>query len=161
MKLEKILVPVDLSERSPEAVELALFYAAKFGASLDLVYVWQPPTYVAPDVMVDLPGWNMVSLENYARTSAGRDLEELVARVKPPENVKVRSRIVVGRPADQILSIAEREGMDLIVIATQARNALSRALLGSVAREVATHATCPVLTVRHVRATAPAAEPQG
>lgn len=149
MKLEKILVPVDLSERSPQAIETALFYAAQAKAALEVVYVWQPPTYVAPDVMVDLPGWNMVSMEKYARSAAGKDLEELVATIKAPPEVKVRSRIVVGRPADQILTIAEQEGFDLIVIATQARNALSRVLLGSVAREVATHARCPVLTVRH------------
>lgn len=150
MKLEKILVAVDLSERSPQAIETAVFYASRFNATLEVVYVWQPPTYVAPDVMVDLPGWNMVSLENYARSSAGRDLETLVAGIAA-KDVKVKSRIVVGRPADQLLAIAEREGFDLIVIATQARNALSRVLLGSVAREVATHAPCPVLTVRHLR----------
>lgn len=50
-------------------------------------------------------------------------------------------------PADRILSYAQRERVDLIVVGTHGHTGVTRVLLGSVAERVARTSTCPVLTV--------------
>lgn len=47
-----------------------------------------------------------------------------------------------------ILNYAESENLDLIVIGTRGRSGITRMLLGSVASEVVTYATCPVMAVK-------------
>jgi nucleotide-binding universal stress UspA family protein len=54
----------------------------------------------------------------------------------------------VGEPAAEILSYAERSGVDLLVLGTHGRTGLEHALMGSVAERVVRKAHCPVLTVR-------------
>lgn len=65
------------------------------------------------------------------------------------EGIRAQTKIVVGRPADQILSFAKREKIDLIVIgSTRLKGLLRIKGLGSVSRNVAEKSLCPVLTVR-------------
>jgi nucleotide-binding universal stress UspA family protein len=63
--------------------------------------------------------------------------------------VAVSSRVVrSGRPFAAIVEAARRRRADLIVLGTQGRSGVRGAVLGSVAERVASHARCPVLTVR-------------
>lgn len=83
---------------------------------------------------------------------AARDqlVEELRALRSPLDaaGLAVTSEAVQGRPADAIVATAERIGADLIVTGSRGRGRLRSMLLGSVANEVASHATCPVLVAR-------------
>lgn len=147
MKLEKILVAVDLSEASPKVLEEAFLLAQRFDAVVDVVYVWPPPTYVAPDAVLMVPGWDPASIGEYARGEAEKDLEKVLAQVPYP-GLNVRSRVVAGRAPDELIAIAGREGFDVIVLGTHGRSGLAKLILGSVAQEVVSRAPCPVLTVR-------------
>ena len=51
LAFRRILVPVDFSETSRLAVQTAMELGARFGASIDLVHVWEPPP-LRPDLMV-------------------------------------------------------------------------------------------------------------
>jgi nucleotide-binding universal stress UspA family protein len=62
--------------------------------------------------------------------------------------VLVEHRVAEGDPAEEVLRLAEREGCDLIVMATRGRTGLGRLWLGSVAEEVVRNAACPVVTAR-------------
>jgi nucleotide-binding universal stress UspA family protein len=64
-------------------------------------------------------------------------------------------RMVIGDPAAGLLLTAEEAQADLIVVGTHGRTGLSRAVYGSVARNVMLHAPCSVLVVRKVRAGQP------
>jgi nucleotide-binding universal stress UspA family protein len=55
---------------------------------------------------------------------------------------------MIGSPATAIIEMAEREDVELIVMATHGRTGLLRVLMGSVAEEVVRKAKCPVLTVK-------------
>ncbi|MDE3192298.1 MAG: universal stress protein [Chloroflexota bacterium] len=55
----------------------------------------------------------------------------------------------VGDPAREIVNAAVRSETDVIVMGSRGRTGLERLLLGSVARNVLTHAPCSVLVVRH------------
>ena len=56
--------------------------------------------------------------------------------------------IVAGHPANQIVYRAEQNGVDLIVVGHRGRSFFERLLVGSVSKQVLTHAHCPVLVVR-------------
>ncbi|MBU6423181.1 MAG: universal stress protein, partial [Chloroflexi bacterium] len=60
-----------------------------------------------------------------------------------------RDESAVGDPAREIVNAAGRAESDVIVMGSRGRTGLERLLLGSVARNVLTHAPCSVLVVRH------------
>ncbi|MBN1205817.1 MAG: universal stress protein [Myxococcaceae bacterium] len=142
----RILVPVDLSEGSQTLIEYAIQFATPFNASLELIHAWEPPQYVAPDLLVAAPGWNSQSLEQVAVDSASKELNALVAKVKSG-NVPIKHRVVVGEATSTLLRIAEEGKHDLIIMGTHGRRGLPRLLLGSVAQKVVARAHCPVLTL--------------
>ena len=142
----RILVPVDFSEGSLGLVEYALQLARPFNAEIELIHVWQPPQYVAPDLLVAAPGWSSQSLEQVAVEAASKELSNLVAKVKDPAR-PLKHRVVVGEAASTVLSVAEEGKHDLIIMGTHGRRGLPRLLLGSVAQKIVARAHCPVLTV--------------
>jgi nucleotide-binding universal stress UspA family protein len=141
----RILVPVDLSEGSRAIVEYALKVAQPFNASIELLHAWEPPQYVAPDLLVAAPGWNPQSLEKTALEAARKELETLVGQVQSPK--PLTWRLEVGEPGATVLRVADQGGFDLIVMGTHGRRGLPRLLLGSVAQKVIARAHCPVLTL--------------
>ncbi|MFL5349661.1 MAG: universal stress protein [Hyalangium sp.] len=142
----RILVPVDFSEGSLGLIHYALQLARPFNAELELIHVWEPPQYVAPDLLVAAPGWNSLSLEQVAVEAATKELNDLVAKVKEAPS-PLKHRVVVGEAASTVLRVAEEGKYDLIVMGTHGRRGLPRLLLGSVAQKIVARAHCPVLTV--------------
>jgi len=61
---------------------------------------------------------------------------------------QVREALRLGKPADEILTVAKQEKADLIVTGAKGLGAISRVLLGSVSTRVVQHAKCGVLVVR-------------
>ncbi|PTL85667.1 universal stress protein [Vitiosangium sp. GDMCC 1.1324] len=141
----RILVPLDLMEGSRNIVDYAIQLARPFNASIEVMHAWEPPQYVAPDLLVAAPGWNPQSLEKTALDAARKELETLIGSFKGP--VPITHRLEVGEPAGAILRVAELGGFELIVMGTHGRRGLPRLLLGSVAQKVITRAKCPVLTL--------------
>jgi nucleotide-binding universal stress UspA family protein len=142
----RILVPVDLSEGSQGLIEYALQLAKPFNASIEVIHAWEPPQYVAPDLLVAAPGWNSQSLEKVAVDTASKELAGLVAQVKNTP-LPIKHRVVVGEAASTILRVAEEGKHDLIIMGTHGRRGLPRLLLGSVAQKIVARAHCPVLTL--------------
>ncbi len=142
----RILVPVDLSEGSWGLIDYALQLARPFNASIDIINVWEPPQYVAPDLLVAAPGWNAQSLEAMAMDTAKRDLDALVRKIENPP-VPIKYRVEVGEPASTVIHAAEHGKYDLIVMGTHGRRGLPRLLMGSVAQKVVARAHCPVVTL--------------
>ena len=64
------------------------------------------------------------------------------------EGVSASSRVEVGTPAEAIISLAEREKFDLIILGSRGYSQLRRLIVGSVADKVMEHAPCPVLIFR-------------
>ncbi len=142
----RILVPVDLTVGSRAIIDYALQIARPFNASIELMHAWEPPQYVAPDLLVSAPGWNPQSLEKTALDAARKELESLLSQMEaPPQSLS--QRLEVGEPGAAILRVAEEGGFDLIIMGTHGRRGLPRLLLGSVAQKVIARAPCPVLTL--------------
>ncbi|MBT8496159.1 MAG: universal stress protein [Deltaproteobacteria bacterium] len=68
----------------------------------------------------------------------------------PGENIHHFVHCRIGRPAKELIGLADETGADLIVVGTHGRKGVTRLVMGSVAEKVVRHGTCPVLVVRDI-----------
>ncbi|HVC71471.1 MAG TPA: universal stress protein [Acidimicrobiales bacterium] len=142
---EKIVVGVDGSEPSREALEWAARQAELTGARLSVVTAWafaeEPtPFGIVPPILH----------ESESVQEARRDLEEVVAAVRLRHRlVDVQTGVVMGRAAEVLIKAAQ--DADLLVVGSRGRGALAGMVLGSVSEHCVRHAPCPVVVVRPVR----------
>jgi universal stress protein A len=142
--IKSILVPIDFSIHSKNALKYAIPLAEKFRASLHLVYVVEPTIYPA-----DL-GFGQVVLPGVEEELREKGAEELQALMDKEIGGRVKSSCAVrtGNPHQEILREAEERGVEMIVVATHGHSGVEHMLFGSTADRIVRHATCPVLTVR-------------
>lgn len=144
---KKILVCTDGSENAVHAAEAASELAWKFGADVILLNVVNPSPLVAPYVLAVEAAPNSDVILQYAEESQRAVLEHAVAPFKR-EGIKLTTRAEIGQQVDCIISVAEEEKADLIVMGSRGLGGFQRLLLGSVSDGVLHHAHCPVLIVR-------------
>lgn len=150
--IRRILVPVDFSPCSRSALEYAAMLATRFGASIDVLHVWEPPAYVPIDTALATIGTGPPqTLVQIAHAEATEDLQALISRLGKPEGGEVGGRIASGDPVDVIVKTASSVPYDLIVMGTHGRSGVRHLLMGSVAERVLRRAPCPVLTFRDPR----------
>jgi nucleotide-binding universal stress UspA family protein len=142
--LERILVPVDFSDCSLDALGYAIEVAQQAKASLMLLHVLEPVSYG-----LDFDLGHIRSRED-VRESWTKRLEELASTHQHP-NMPIEYRLRGGFPADSILDSAQTLPCDLIVMGTHGRRGISHAISGSVAEAVLRKARCPVITVRSTK----------
>jgi universal stress protein A len=145
-----MLIAVDFSEPSRMALVWAFDYATRAPCEVHLVHV------VENRVGEAFRG-HQVDRVSKELAEVTREVDEELKRMLPdPDERAMLGRIVrhvaYGKPATEILAIAERLGADLIVIGTHGRGGLAQLVLGSVAEKVVRHAPCPVLVSKHGRA---------
>ena len=143
---KKILVPVDFSEASRLALEQALQLGKVCAAQVDLLHVWEPPNYLSPDIMLSVPGWSAISLEDFSVREARKAVQLFLEQSDHP-SLALTTRIDSGEPSATILRVA-KEGYDLVVMGTHGHSRLHQFFLGSVAQRVVAESPVPVLTVR-------------
>jgi nucleotide-binding universal stress UspA family protein len=142
--LQKILVPIDFSEHSKNALKYAIPFAQQFKASLDLIYVVEPTIYPA-DFSFGQIGFPNV--EEELRIRGTQELENLISR-EIAGKVPSRKVVCIGKPFYEINLYAEEHKIDLIIIATHGHSGMEQILFGSTAEKVVRKAPCPVLVVR-------------
>ena len=142
VRLKKLLVPIDFSEPSFNALKYAVAFAGRFDASICLVHVVEPASFLN-DV-------RNVPLAVSDREVANKLHHKLVmlARKEIDPLTPVHPLVCIGKPSDEIVRTAKTFKADLIIIATHGRTGFKRAFLGSTAERVVRHAPCPVLVVR-------------
>jgi nucleotide-binding universal stress UspA family protein len=146
MAFQKILVPVDYSANSRVSLELAVTLARTFSATLEIVHVWDRPTYLTEALMVD-HGAGQRRLTDLIVENAEHDMQTFLNEVSLPADIPYHQHLLSGDPASELLHEVERGGYDLVVVGTHGRSGVSRLLLGSIAEKLVRHATVPVLTV--------------
>ena len=142
--LRKIICPMDFSEPSFEGLKAATELAQKYSAELILINVVQPMQPVGPPGVP--PSYTIHEYFNELTAAAQKSFEEVVDD-RIPEGVTVRTRVLRGHAADEIVREAETEGADMIVTATHGWTGWRRFVFGSVAEKIVRLSTCPVLTV--------------
>lgn len=139
--VHRILVPVDFSDCSLEALEYAALLAQRSGSSLSLLHVLEPVSYGLDFTL---------SHEQQRKEMRERLTQRLAGFVEALAGAKITadSHVRGGLPADSILDSARTLSADVIVMGTHGRRGVSRALSGSVTEAVLRQSRCPVLTVR-------------
>jgi len=143
-RLKNILVPIDFSNSSKRALRYARSLGKQFGARLILLHVVE--RRLRPK------GYLIVPPEREAGSAAR--MNEREARLANLSEREIRSRsraaiiVQMGEPWEEIVNLAKRRHIDLIILATRGLAAFKHALLGSTAERVVRHAPCPVLVVR-------------
>ncbi len=142
--LERILVPIDLTDRSHAAIECAVALAQHFDAAVDILYVWRMSDYV-PESLIAAASES--AFDTYAAHEASLQLDTFLSSV-PLENIQVQTCLACGDVSETILEFAASEHHDLIVVGNPVKNRWTKLLGGSVADSVMNKAPCPVLSVR-------------
>jgi nucleotide-binding universal stress UspA family protein len=142
--IRRILVPVDFSDASKEAVLHAREIAQTYGAEIELLHVVEEVIYPSAYGIGDayFPTQNV--LQKVEATLGDMAREEIGY-----EHVSISA--VVGYAPLSIIDYAEKNEIDLIVIATHGRAGFDRLLMGSVAERVLRRAPVPVLVVKPER----------
>ena len=152
-----LLIPLDGSPLAEQALPVALALAARFGHTVTLLRVAQPPY-----VVTGIGGSVYAELALGMRDQIHEEAQAYLAAVRESlqtADVDVRMQVAEGDPAaDVILQIVDELGVDTIVMSTHGRTGLSRWVFGSVAERVLRSASVPVLLIR---AAAPAPAPGG
>jgi nucleotide-binding universal stress UspA family protein len=160
-KFSKILVAIDGSEPSMEAADYAIVVAKQYDAALVALHVLPeevryrdeldrlsantdvsslPPATIPIKGTIELSRWE--AEENWFSKIRKNARENSIANFS--SDVVVANKSVVA----EIVSYAESNNIDLIVIGTRGKSGFKKLLLGSVASGVVTYAHCPVLVIK-------------
>jgi nucleotide-binding universal stress UspA family protein len=144
--IQNILVPVDFSEMSIQAINTATRLVRRFGASTHLAHVRQfayASGFLPAPPMDPFP---VMPHEPDAEKNAAKDLHMLARECDVP---LATCHILSGGPAfDEICRVAQKIPADLIVMPTHGRTGLKHVFLGSTAERIVQHSPCPVFVVR-------------
>jgi nucleotide-binding universal stress UspA family protein len=142
---EKILVPLDGSKHSLNALGKAIEIAKKFEGKLTLIHAYTirlvslPKEYAHAETtpeMVEVSG-----------DAGAKLLADAKAKAKAA-GVDVETLLVVGPAVETIIEASENGEFDLIVIGARGLSPIKEIVLGSVSHGVTAHAKCPVLVVK-------------
>jgi nucleotide-binding universal stress UspA family protein len=148
-RIKKILVPLDGSERSEQALPPALALAQQCDAELLLLRAMayhQMSVYDPMGYALAWPEEVTGRLQAEAEAYLQRHQQRLAAAA-----VDVRTLVITGDEAGLIVDTAAAEGVDLIVMATHGRTGVGRWVFGSVTARVLEEAACPVYVTRSSR----------
>jgi len=142
----RIVVGVDGSPPSQEALAWAMRQAELTGASVDAVIAWHDPVVIG-----GMPHGPVAVLEQAAFGEfAANVLSTSVREVSAHSTVKVNPVVKRGNAAQVLIDGAARA--DLLVLGSRGHAGFAGALLGSVSQHCVQHAPCPVVIIRGSRA---------
>ena len=142
LRISTILVPLDFSSASMQALKYTILLAEQFKAAIHLVHV-QPV-----DSLTEISQAGHLMLDCVDAIAL---MQDRLAEVQEKHDVRFwpdNCHVVSGRPFDEIVKLAREIEADLIVLPTRGYSGLKHVLLGSTAERVVRHAPCPVLVLR-------------
>ncbi len=138
LSMNTVVVPIDFSDESIEAVDTALEIADQ-ASNIHLVHVLPDPGHSVPEVARSV-------LENEERQE--QVTQALRERLRDAKYSGLQIIVEIGDPGQCIVDYAENIQAELIVTPTHGRTGIKRLLIGSVAERVVRLAHCPVLVLR-------------
>jgi nucleotide-binding universal stress UspA family protein len=140
----KIVVGVDGSEESKNALRWALEEARLRSAEIVAVHAWEaPPTVPEPG---PAPGFDLVGILPQVRQGAEQLATTVVEEVVGDSDVTVKPMAIEGPPASVLVEAAG--DADLLVVGSRGHGGFTALMLGSVSQKLAQHSPCPLLIHR-------------
>jgi nucleotide-binding universal stress UspA family protein len=140
-RFNKILCPVDFSDYSELILRYGSVFAQTHGAGILLLYAIPEIENILGFASIDPPDYKRLREKAFERT------RELSSELIAPQ-IKSELLVEIGPAAGTILSVADRQKADLIVVATHGLTGYERFLLGSVAYKLIHTSDIPLLVVR-------------
>jgi nucleotide-binding universal stress UspA family protein len=142
--MKSIVVGTDGSETAERALREAADLARATGACLHIVTAYERASgaHVGGEDTPERASWMVgpdAQVDSVLENAAG----ELHA-----EGMEVQKHARPGDPADALLTVADEQDADLIVVGNKGMTGAKRFLLGSVPDKISHHAACSVLIVR-------------
>jgi nucleotide-binding universal stress UspA family protein len=141
VSVETIMLATDFSPAAEKAALFAKALARRFASTVEIAHIFNPATVDNyQDAIMSLP-------VDERRQNSQHRLEALQQDFRDA-GIKARSVSAEGhRPAHDILELAKKDSINLIVTGTKSSRGVERLLLGSTAEAILREALCPVLTV--------------
>jgi nucleotide-binding universal stress UspA family protein len=137
-----ILVAIDGSAASDQALACAVGEALLHGAKLHVVYV------VETGLFSSLPADNTVEIMYSALEKEGEEVLKKAKTFAHDKGVAVTTHMKQGHAGNEIITLAEEQKANLIVVGSLGKSNADRLLLGSVSNYVVTHGIITTLVVR-------------
>ena len=139
-----VLVAVDFSPHSDLALQRGLELARRYNANLSLVHAVEYTTYLSSEYdSVVLPD-NFMEIDQSIFDHSASHLNQIAKNLNYPNT---QHEVLWGRPQSTVLSYAEAQNIDLIVVGSHGRHGLGR-LLGSTATGIIHNVKCDVIVVK-------------
>jgi len=149
----KLLVPVDGSSASIDAVKKSIEIAKKYNFSIKLINVVNINYLSGMSRNEKLWAYMDGSIINEsdeishkAKDNAVKLLNTIMDKLDF-SGIKTEKEVLFGEPYDKILEVAEKEAVDLIVMGNRGFSKIKRFFVGSVTQKVISEAPCPVLVI--------------
>ncbi|MET8544231.1 universal stress protein [Kitasatospora sp. NPDC004799] len=138
----RIVVGVDGSPASEQALRWAIDYAKAVGGAVHAIAAWEYPAFYG------WAGQGVPTVETFnPEELAGKTLSDTIAKVAGDDaGVRITETVMPGNAAQALLEAAK--GAALLVVGSRGLGGFSGVLLGSVSRHLTEHAPCPVVVVR-------------
>ncbi len=144
LHVQRILVPIDFSKHSVEALRTAAGLADLYGARLDLLHVVEDRLHPA---FYNAGVFSIYDVQPDIEEKAIESLERLLSDTVGPE-AQASFHAAPGQAAHGIVTFAETHHADMIVMSTHGLTGLEHFFIGSVAEKVVRVASCPVFTLK-------------
>ncbi|MDX1596264.1 MAG: universal stress protein [Nitrosopumilaceae archaeon] len=141
--IKHILVPYDFTEFADVAFEKAIKFAQKFDANITLL------TVIGSEI--DTTGMNYSRAQEASEKIDDKTKDDLnkIKESQDIDNINVLTNIIHNdSKVNGVLSYAEKNDVDLIIMGSHGRSGFKKLVLGSVASGVMAKASCPVMVVK-------------
>lgn len=132
--IKRIVIPVDNTEASKNAVRRGAFLAKLLGVNAKVITVNDTHQFIAS-----------VVIEEKLRKEAESFLENF-RKIGEEIGIKLETELISGNPAEEIVKFTNED--DLIIMANHGKKGIDRFMLGSVSEEVVRNAPCSVLVIK-------------
>ena len=143
MSTGRIVVGVDGSEPSKDALRWAKTQADATGQELVVVTAWSYPATSYPTLAGYVPLGDLADVQGETRAMTEAVVKETLG------DADVTVLIVEGHPVNAIIDAAQ--GASMVVVGCRGHGGFVGALVGSVSQHVVAHAPCPVVVIRHAQ----------
>ena len=147
----KILVPIDGSNNAKRALDFAIMLAKTYDAELVILNVIPTPgLLVEAPTGLGLPPTGIGQYYEQQEKNGSDFIEEAIriCRTNGLKNIETEINRASKSIVEEIIELATKRKIDLIVIGTRGLGGFRKLLLGSVSSGVVTHAHCNVLVIR-------------
>ncbi len=145
-QIRKILIPFDFSETAELAIEHAVFMAKLHKADIILLHIIE--SYSFASAITSAFGKSQSEFEDKMESSAKEKLQQLTEKLHHDSGMKVTHITEKGKIYKKIVSIAEENQADIIIMGTHGVSGFQDFLVGSNTYRVVISAPCPVISVQ-------------